>query len=125
MFVDACYSGAAGGRTFMSKRTRGTLDDRFLERLTKSRGRVVVTASRPSEVALELPTLRHGIFTYYLVQGLKGAADADGDGIVTLNEIYQYVEREVRTRSRQEGGNQQPVMRGEVEGDLPITRLRP
>jgi hypothetical protein len=72
-FLDACYSGAAGGRTFVAKKTRsGQVDDLFLERLTRSKGRAIVTASRPSEVSMELPELGHGVFTYYLVQGLQG-----------------------------------------------------
>ena len=72
-FLDACYSGAAGGRTFASLKTRATtVDDLFLERLTRSKGRAIITASRPTEVSIELPELGHGIFTYYLVQGLQG-----------------------------------------------------
>jgi len=124
-FLDACYSGAAGGRTFSAKRTRaGTVDDLFLERLTRSKGRAIVTASRPTEVSIELPELGHGIFTYYLVQGLKGAADANRDGIVSLQELYEYLEQQVTTKSRAVGGNQHPVMKGEMEGVLPLTKVR-
>ena len=84
VFLDACYSGAAGGRTFASSKTRAvTVDDLFLDRLTRSKGRAIVTASRPSEVSIELAELGHGIFTYYLVRGLQGAADLNRDGIVT------------------------------------------
>ena len=75
-FLDTCYSGAAGGRTFATKRTRaGQPDEAFLERVTRARGRAIITASRPAEVSLELPELGHGLFTYYLLQGLQGAAD--------------------------------------------------
>jgi uncharacterized caspase-like protein len=125
MFLDACYSGAAGGRTFASKRTRaGTVDDLFLERLTRSKGRAIVTAARPAEVSIELPELGHGIFTYYLTEGLKGAADLNRDGIVTLQELYEYVEQQVSRKSRLVGGNQHPVMKGELEGVLPLTKVR-
>ena len=124
VFLDACYSGAAGGRTFASKRTRASrVDDLFLERLTRSKGRVVVTASRASEVSLELPELGHGIFTHYLIQGFRGTADLDRDGIVSLQELYQYVEQQVIRKSRAVGGNQHPVMKGEVEGILPLVKV--
>lgn len=124
-FLDACYSGAAGGRTFVSKRTRaGSVDDLFLERLTRSKGRAIVTASRPSEVSIELPEFGHGLFTYYLVEGLKGAADLNHDGIVTLQELYEYVEQQVSAKSRAVGGNQHPVMKGELEGVLPLAKVR-
>ncbi|MEK7445325.1 MAG: caspase family protein, partial [candidate division NC10 bacterium] len=124
VFLDACYSGAAGGRTFSSKKTRAThVDDLFLERLTRSKGRAIITASRPAEVSIELPELGHGIFTYYLVQGLKGAADLNRDGIVSLQELYEYVEQQVSQKSRAVGGNQHPVMKGEMEGALPLVKV--
>jgi uncharacterized caspase-like protein len=125
MFLDACYSGAAGGRTFASKKTRSAaVDDLFLERLTRSRGRAIVTASRPAEVSIELPELGHGIFTYYLTEGLRGAGDLNRDGIVTLQELYEYVEQQVVRKSRAVGGNQHPVMKGELEGVLPLVKVR-
>jgi len=124
-FLDACYSGAAGGRTFAAKKTRaGSVDDLFLERLTRSKGRAIITASRTSEVSIELPELGHGIFSYFLVDGLKGAADLNRDGIVSLQELYEYVEQQVTTKSRAVGGNQHPVMKGELEGALPLAKVR-
>jgi uncharacterized caspase-like protein len=124
-FLDACYSGAAGGRTFASKKTRaGAVDDLFLERLTRSKGRAIITASRPAEVSIELPELGHGIFSYYLVGGLKGAADLNRDGIVSLQELYEYLEQQVTAKSRAVGGNQHPVMKGELEGVLPLTKVK-
>ena len=122
-FIDACYSGAAGGRTFASKKTRATnLDDLFLERLTRAKGRAIITASRPAEVSLELPELGHGVFTYFLVRGLEGAADLNRDGIVVLQELYEYVEQQVSRKARAAGGKQNPVMKGELEGSLPLVK---
>ncbi len=125
VFVDACYSGAAGGRTFAKKGFRDirVVDDSFLERLTRGKGRAIITASRATELSMELPELGHGIFTYYLVRGLQGAADLDRDGVVTLHELYQYLEQEVTRKSRAAGGNQHPVMKGEMEGVLPLVKV--
>jgi hypothetical protein len=124
-FLDSCYSGAAGGRTFAAKKTRAVnVDDLFLERLTRSKGRVIITAARPSEVSIELPDLGHGVFTYYLTEGLKGAGDLNGDGIVSLQELYEYVQQQVVQKSRAVGGNQHPLMKGELEGVLPLTKAR-
>jgi caspase domain-containing protein len=123
VFLDACYSGAAGGRTFASTKTRTVnVDDIFLDRLTRSKGRAIVTASRPSELSIELAELGHGIFTYYLVRGLQGYADNNRDGIVSLQELYEYLAHEVSRKSRQVGGNQHPMLKGELEGVLPLTR---
>jgi uncharacterized caspase-like protein len=74
---------------------------------------------------VELGELGHGIFTYYLVQGLAGAADANRDGIVSLQELYDYLEQQVTQKSRAVGGNQHPVMKGELEGAMPLTRVKP
>ncbi len=126
VFLDACYSGEAGGRTFSSKRTRaGQLDELFLERLTRARGRTIIAAARPTELSLELPELGHGLFTYYLLEGLKGAADGDGDRLVTVQELYAYVERQVVQRSRAVGASQHPIMKGEIQGPLPLVKLGP
>jgi uncharacterized caspase-like protein len=125
VFLDACYSGAAGGRTFASKSTRAlNVDDLFLERLTRSKGRAIITASRPAEVSLEMAEFGHGLFTYYLLQGLNGAADLNRDGIVSLQELYEYVEQQVTQKSRSVGGNQHPVMKGELEGVIPLVKVK-
>jgi hypothetical protein len=125
VFLDACYSGAAGGRTFTPKKSRAThIDDLFLERLTRAKGRAIITASRPAEVSLELPELGHGLFTYYLLRGLQGAADLNRDGIVSLQELYEYVEQQVSQKARAVGGNQHPVMKGELEGVLPLLTVK-
>ena len=73
---------------------------------------------------MELPELGHGIFTYYLLQGLNGAADLNKDGIVTVQELYEYVEQQVTQKSRSVGGNQHPVMKGELEGVLPLVKVK-
>jgi uncharacterized caspase-like protein len=125
MLLDTCYSGTAGGRTFATASTRATgINDQFLERLTRSRGRVIITASGPNEVALELPNLGHGVFTYYVLEGLKGGADRDRDGIVTVSELYEYVESHVDRAARRAGGRQRPLMKGEIEGTLPLATTR-
>jgi uncharacterized caspase-like protein len=125
VFLDACYSGAAGGRTFASRRTRAVnVDEAFHERLARAKGRAIITAARAAEVAVELSETGHGLFTYYLVQGLRGAADLDRDAVVTLQELYQYVEQRVSQHSRRVGANQHPVMKGELEGVLPLVRIR-
>jgi uncharacterized caspase-like protein len=100
------------------------LDDQFLDRLTRSKGRAIITASRPSEVSIELPELGHGLFTYYLLEGLRGKGDLNRDGIVSLQELYEYLEQQVTQKSRSVGGNQHPVMKGELEGVLPLVRVR-
>jgi hypothetical protein len=56
------------------------------------------------------------------VRGLQGYADNNRDGIVSLQELYEYLAQEVSRKSRQVGGNQHPMLKGELEGVLPLTR---
>jgi hypothetical protein len=124
--VDTCFSGATGGRTFSKQLTRAShLSTQFLDRLAHSRGRVIITAAGPNELALELPDLGHGVFTYYLLKGMEGEADRDKDGIVTVNELYEYLEAKVSEQARKAGGRQRPIMKGEVEGTMPLIQIQP
>jgi len=119
--TDSCYSGATVGRTFATAARRAVVSDNFLMRLSKGKGRVVLTASRAGEVSEERDDLGHGVFTYYLLQGLKGKADFDADGLVTVDEAYSYVSTQVPSVT---GQNQHPMKKGEVEGQLILGRIR-
>jgi uncharacterized protein YgiM (DUF1202 family) len=119
--TDSCYSGATAGRTFSTAARRATLSDGFLTRLSKGKGRVVLTASRAGEVSEERDELGHGVFTYYLLEGLNGKADVDGDSIVTVDEAYSYLSTHVPQAT---GQNQHPVKKGEVEGQLILGRIQ-
>jgi len=119
--TDSCYSGATGGRTFATAARRAVVSDNFLTRLSKGKGRVVLTASRAGEVSEERDDLGHGVFTYYLLQGLKGKADFDADGLITVDEAYSYVSTHVPSAT---GQNQHPLKKGEVEGQLILGRVR-
>lgn len=115
--VDSCYSGASGGRTVSMAGHRASISDGFLERIASGRGRVILSASGANEVSAEDETLGHGVFTYYLLEGLRGPADTDGDGLITVDEAYGYVSGRVPDATGQE---QHPVKKGAVEGRLVI-----
>jgi hypothetical protein len=113
--ADACYSGASGGRTISLTGMRANISDAFLDRIAGGKGRVILTASGANEISGEDDELRHGVFTYFLLEGLRGKADTDRDSIITVDEVYRYVSREV---PRATGQEQHPVKKGIVEGQL-------
>jgi hypothetical protein len=119
--ADSCYSGASGGRTISVTGTRANITDGFLERITGGRGKVIITASAANEVSVEKDDLQHGVFTYYLLEGLRGAADMDNDGTITVDEAYRYVSEKV---PRATGQEQHPVKKGSVEGNLVLSIMR-
>jgi hypothetical protein len=85
--VDSCRSGALlrikGGRP------GPTFELRLTDELHSS-GHALLTSSAEDELALESREVGGSLFTHHLVSGLRGAADASGDGLVTLAEAYQY-----------------------------------
>jgi hypothetical protein len=119
--ADACYSGASGGRTVSVTGMRANIADTFLDRIAAGRGKVIISASAANEVSVEQDELQHGVFTYYLLEGLRGPADTDGDGLVTVDEAYRYVSDRGPRATRQE---QHPVKKGTVEGSLVLSITR-
>lgn len=113
--ADSCYSGASGGRTVGITDIRANLSEAFLDRIASGKGRVILSASGPNEVSAEKDDLKHGVFSYYLVEGLRGRADSDKDGLISLDELYRYVSHKVPEATGQE---QHPVKKGTVEGRL-------
>jgi uncharacterized caspase-like protein len=100
---------------------RTNISGSFLERISQGRGRVVLTASDANEVTVESDDLRHGVFTYYLLEGLRGKADLDGNGIITVDEVYRYVSIKVPQATGQE---QHPVRKGEMIGEIILGVLK-
>jgi len=89
--------------------------------LGQYRGLVTVMASGPGESAQESSRLRGGVFTHFLVSGLRGAADRDGDHRVTLSEVYDFAHARTLARSvAQAGLVQRPEIKIELEGSGPL-----
>lgn len=89
LLTDACHSGAISpDETQTMNKTLASLNSSLFS----------LTASRDRESSFESPQLDggHGVFTYYVTEGLTGAADADRDGIVTADELAEYVHTQVR-----------------------------
>jgi hypothetical protein len=87
VIIDACRSGAG----FRQK--GGKAADPFAIKLTdtlSATGDAFITSSAEDEAALESNEVMGSIFTHHLVSGLRGAADASGDKLVTLGEAYRY-----------------------------------
>jgi len=113
--ADSCYSGASGGRTASFSGIRANISDSFLNRIASGKGTVIITASGANEVSAEKEEFKHGVFTHYLLEGLRGKADIDNNGLITVDEVYRYVSKHVPQATGQE---QHPVKKGTVKGRL-------
>jgi hypothetical protein len=118
LVLDCCYSGAFPA----GKLAKGGTDVHTLERF-QGRGRAVLTASDATQYSFEGDQISgeaaRSVFTRHLVAGLRdGSADLDGDGDITVDELYTYVhERVVEEMPRQ-----RPKKQSDVEGRIILAR---
>jgi len=115
VFMDACHSGGVADR---GSRDIGLAHDPAAW-LTEGEGRVVITAAKASQLSWEDDTIGHGVFTHHLLEALTGAADADGDGRVSVWEVYKYLERHVPQSARRlKNTVQEPFLSGALAKDI-------
>jgi len=91
LFVDVCKAGTVGT-------IHNTTVSANVQQLGDIQGDLFgLLASRPREVSLEGPEFGggHGVFSYYVIKGLEGAADANMDGVVDADELIKYVSDQV------------------------------
>ena len=128
LFLDCCYGGAFGeGVAVRGSGSANVLENFAAGRLGGGRGRAVITASSAMEYAFEGNSLadehqqQPSVFTAALVEGLTtGEADRDEDGLVSLNELYDYVFDHVRERNPK----QTPGRDVELQGELYLARSK-
>lgn len=125
--ADTCFSGAAaepGTRGIsVPGRALRAVTLRLTPRLPSGKGCAILTASKDSEAAQERSELGHGLFSYYLLKGLRGEADANHDHVVTVDELFNYVQTMV---SRATNGGQTPqISRDPAAGDIVLSQVTP
>lgn len=113
-YVDACHSGSllATKNPFASSLLY------FYEELNQSSGgSAFLMSSKGKEFSLEDGGLRQGIFSHFLIKGLKGAADGDSNKIVTIRELFEYVSVQVKAYTN---GVQTPLLAGDYDEQMPV-----
>ena len=108
LILDACHSGAG--------KAPGQMSEEMKEEMEQGRGFLRLASCDTKQKSSEDPKLGHGVFTYSLVEALRGRGDLDGDGRVGADEAYRYVSKEVRRWARERGLHQDPLMSGRLVG---------
>lgn len=109
VFADACFSGGLSKqRTQLQVQSVANNDVMFF------------LSSKLDETSLELPQGPNGLFTYYLAKGLCGEADTNHNRIITANEIYNFVSRNVSLRASQVPHNQHPTVWGNFDKNMVV-----
>ena len=102
VFIDACHSAGVAGPKIVTgrqlERVENNVFNLYASKLYRETGRAVLTSSDVNEISEEGPHWGggHGVFTWALLEGLRGAADANGDRVVTAGEVFNYVSGKVR-----------------------------
>ena len=130
VIADACHSGSLGGRD----NTQGAIAfggrgggadaalNAYYNALNNAQASTaLLLSSKGEEISLEDGGLRSGIFSHYLIRGMKGEADDNGDRLVSIQELFSFVHREVR---RYTGNIQTPTLTGTYDGLMPVAVIR-
>lgn len=142
LILDACHSGGIQGfpetlaaRAVSPKSIELVFEQALQPASDESAGRCiyVLTSCGEAESSLEAPDLQHGLFTHWLLAGLSGAADTNGDAVVTMDELYDLVRQQVpqsaawygHIEGRQHRQTPQRFFFGRDHGDLPLVNLAP
>ena len=123
IFLDTCYSGNAAvkdAKLIAPGIKNAAPSAQTLDHIKQGSGRMVFAASGTDQESLESDTLKHGFFTYYLVQALRQQG-----GSAPLSRIFDYtqqhVSQTVATEFKQYNLQQTPVMsRSEDDTDFAL-----
>ncbi len=117
-FTDACHSGSL----LAAKSPYSNASLHFYEEFEKANGGIAFfMSSKSKEFSLEDGGLRQGVFSHFLIKGLKGAADADANKTVTIKELFNYVYKNVREYTARV---QSPMIAGDYDENMPIGFIR-
>lgn len=112
--ADACHSGSL----FAMRGETEPVLSQYYQTLSKSvAGTALIMSSKAEETSLESAGLRQGVFSHFLIRGLKGEADKNKDKIVSVQELYDFIYDNVRTYT---GNRQSPVIKGTYDPAMPV-----
>ncbi len=120
ILMDACHSGAAIDKLQENDAER----ERAMTQLARSSGVAMLTSSNSQQFATEFEVLKHGVFTYSLLDALDGAADT-GDKVVSVYEMKLFMERMVPKISKEYGGVAQKPVAHVFGNDFSISIVAP
>ena len=112
IFLDSCYSGLTRtGQTLVASARPLSLK---AETKIFPPNFTVISASQSDQISSSSPDLQHGIFSYFLMKGMEGDADANRDGKITLGEMLEYLTEQVARQASMVSRKQQPQLLGDA-----------
>ena len=124
--LDCCFSGGFGAKVLVAptqSRDLGSEAD-LLDQIA-GKGRIVLAASAPNELAYEDVALGHGLLTYELLAALQGASEVLDADKINVYKLLEHVTRRVIDSSAALHREQHPAFRGSVDGVMSWPILKP
>lgn len=117
-FADTCHSYGFSGERRGKK--SNNLVNQYVAKAANESDRAVITASDISQLSYESDKWGggHGVFTFFLLKGLRGEADANKDGTVTAGELFAFIHDNV---DKATSGNQSPMALPGLSERLPLS----
>ena len=110
VFLDTCFSGQGREKQTLLADTRGIMivpkEKAIPDNVT------VLSAATAGQISGPIKDKEHGLFTYYLLKGLGGTADANKDKKLTMAELTNYVSSKVKEDAAIKGREQTPELQG-------------
>jgi uncharacterized caspase-like protein len=94
VFLDSCHSGGVGEPKDANLQIKKGLSEETYNQMANGQGRVIIASCKSNEVSWEFENWENGLFTHYLLEGLKGEA-ADSDGKVHIMRLCDYISQNV------------------------------
>ena len=114
VMLDSCFSGASG-RSVLPAGTRPMVIE-IQNPVLLSGKLAILAAATGTQVSSDYDKEQHGLFTYYLLKGLRGEADSDKNGTVEVDELFQYVRSAVTSvASKELNRDQTPLLQPSLE----------
>jgi N-acetylmuramoyl-L-alanine amidase len=124
ILIDACHSGGvdAGQTTSVRQleRSENNTFSMYAEKLFSGAGRALLSSSDVNEISEEGKKWGHGVFTWALLEGLRGPADINRDRVITTGELFDFVSNRVRQETN---SRQNPRALSGTNRDFPLTRV--
>jgi uncharacterized caspase-like protein len=119
IIADACHSGNWASKGIKSA---ASAEQQYYQTFESARGGfVMLLSSMGNEYSVENSGVRQGVFSHFLIRGLKGEADANKDRIVSVIELFEYVKTNVTSATNH---SQNPVLSGDYKNNPPISIVR-
>lgn len=117
LFADACFSGSMKTELLSKANMKKSLEKSI--KAASNMNIAVMMSCQDDEFSIESSDLGQGLFTYYLMEGLGGKANRDGNKYITVQELYYYVYHKVQNRNR----NQTPELFGKFDLRLIVAKV--